>query len=154
MPQQMEGDNPLGPAPAPATPAPVGDTAPDPGVRRLDYRELVDEVATWSGLDFDRATSVAGATVTVLARTLGEDDRRRLLDALPPELYEDADVTTPFDGDGAEEFVQEITRLAHRPPEQGHLQAQAVLGAIAAQDEGLLASLHTPSWLDELTGIR
>jgi pterin-4a-carbinolamine dehydratase len=147
IPDQRPASEPARPTHAP----PVGDTAPDPGALRLRYRELVEEAGAWAGVEFDQAKGAARATVTVLARALSTGDRDRLIEALPAELFEGQDVTAPYDGEGSAGFVREVAALAQRPPEQARLQAQAVLGAIAAQDARLLPSLDLPSGLDELT---
>jgi pterin-4a-carbinolamine dehydratase len=135
----------------PRRPPPTGDTAPDAGALRLRYRELVTSAAEQAGVDFDTAREAGRATVSVLARMLDEADRRRLLDVVPAELTEGQDVSTPIPRRDAIGFVREVGGLLRCPPEQCRMRAQAVLGAIAAQDRDVLGALHLPDGLAELT---
>jgi pterin-4a-carbinolamine dehydratase len=135
----------------PRRPPPAGDTAPDTGALRLRYRELVTSAATQVGVDFGTAREAGRATVSVLARMLDESDRRRLLDAVPAELTEGQDVSTPIPRRDAVGFVREVGELLRCPPEQCRMRAQAVFGAITAQDREILGALHLPDSLAELT---
>ncbi|MET0417634.1 MAG: DUF2267 domain-containing protein [Actinoplanes sp.] len=135
----------------PRRPPPTEDTAPDTGALRLRYRELVTSAAEQIGVDFDTAREAGRAAVSVLARMLDEADRRRLLDAVPAELTEGQDLSTPMRRSDAIGFVREVSGLLRCPPEQGRMRAQAVLGAIAAQDRDVLGTLHLPEGLAELT---
>jgi uncharacterized protein (DUF2267 family)/pterin-4a-carbinolamine dehydratase len=110
----------------------------------MEYRELLAAIGRMTGLDAGRARAAAEATLTTLARTLDEDDRRTLIDALPPELTDDFPMDRPGN-DGTEEgFVRQAALLGRRPPEQARVRAQAVLAAVAEQDPELVARLHIP----------
>jgi hypothetical protein len=149
--------------PAPAGPAPAEPSWPrwDPdelGVPTeesppvIRYRDLVAEVARRTGLEFELARRAAEATVTVLAWTLRDYDRRRLLDAVPTELHDDYP-TEPPDSHLTTDlpsFVREVARLAHRTPEQARYQAQVVLHALAERNRGLIESLALPADIREL----
>ena len=135
----------------PHRPPPTGDTAADQGALRLRYRELVTSAAEQAGVDFDTARDAGRATVSVLARALGQADRRRLLEAVPAELTEGLDLTTPIPRTDTIGFIREVGGLLHDPPEQCRLRAQAILAAIAEQDPEFLGSLSLPAGLVELT---
>ncbi|NRQ30295.1 DUF2267 domain-containing protein [Nonomuraea sp. NN258] len=97
-----------------------------------------------TGLDSGRARAAAEATLTALARALDDDDRRVLIDALPPELTDDFPMDRPGN-DGTEEgIVRQAGLLGRRPPEEARLRAQAVLAAVKEQDPELVARLHIP----------
>jgi pterin-4a-carbinolamine dehydratase len=156
MAKEMEGDNrpqePPQPDPAwPQRPPSTRDSGPDTGALRLRYRELVTSAAEQAGIDFDAAREAGRATVSVLARMVEEPGRGRLLDAVPAELTQGQDVSTPIPRRDAIGFVREVGALLHCPPEQSRMRAQAVLGAIAAQDRDVLDALHLPDELADLT---
>ncbi|WP_052422355.1 DUF2267 domain-containing protein [Nonomuraea candida] len=110
----------------------------------MEYRELLHAIGRMTGLEAGPARAAAEATLTTLARTLDEDDRRLLIDALPPELTDDFPMDRPGN-DGTEEgFVRQAALLGRRPPEQARLRAQAVLAAVAEQEPELVARLHIP----------
>ncbi|RVX45872.1 pterin-4a-carbinolamine dehydratase [Nonomuraea polychroma] len=110
----------------------------------MEYRELLAAIGRMTGLDAGPARAAAEATLTTLARTLEDEDRQRLIEALPPELTDDFPMDHPR-SDGTEEgFVRQAALLGHRPPEQARLRAQAVLAAVAEQDPELVARLHIP----------
>ncbi|NUR93448.1 MAG: DUF2267 domain-containing protein [Nonomuraea sp.] len=110
----------------------------------MEYRELLASIGRMTGLGAGPARAAAEATLTTLARTLDEEDRRELIDALPPELTDDFPMDHPRN-DGTEEgFVRQAALLGRRPPEQARLRAQAVLAAVAEQDPELVARLHIP----------
>jgi pterin-4a-carbinolamine dehydratase/uncharacterized protein (DUF2267 family) len=137
----------------PSRPRPTPDrlgTAPpdDPLVRR--YREVVGEIGRRIGIGFEEARSAAEATVTVTARALGEDDRRRFLDKLPPELHDDFAVNVPYPPRGMAGFVEEVGRISHREPEVARIQAHAVLSVLAEEDHELMDSVHLPDTVLEL----
>ncbi|GAA4607324.1 pterin-4a-carbinolamine dehydratase [Actinoplanes octamycinicus] len=134
----------------PRRPPPTGDTSPDTGALRLRYRELVTAAAEQVRVDFDTAREAGQATVSVLARLLDDEDRRRLLDVVPAQLTDGQDVSTPLPGRNAISFVEEVSGLLGCPPEQSRMRVQAVLGAITAQDRDVLGSLHLPDELAEL----
>ncbi|MFY1636668.1 DUF2267 domain-containing protein [Solwaraspora sp. WMMB335] len=150
---------PAAPAPPrPSRPTSDGDTASDPHVLRLRYRELVSEVSARTGLDFDQAKTTALATVATLARALGNDDRRRLLESLPAELSGEVPVVSDTDGtdtgrrpDDLAGFAHDVAALAGQFPEQAQQRAQAVLSAIADQDGDLIDNLALPPGLAGLT---
>lgn len=127
-----------------------GDTAPDTGSLRLRYRELVTYAAEQIGVDFDTAREAGRATVSVLARMVEDADRRRMLDVVPAELTDGPDVSTTLQPTDTIGFVRAVSALLGCPPEQGRMRAQAILGAIAAQDRDVLDVLHLPDWLTEL----
>ncbi len=141
-----------GPA-EPSRPRPTANrlgTAPpnDPPVRR--YREMVGEVGRRIGVGFDEARSAAEATVTVTARALGIDDRRRFLDRLPGELHNSFAVDVPYPPRGLAGFVEEVGRISHQEPEVARIQAQAVLSVLAEEDRDLVDSVHLPAELRDL----
>ncbi len=137
------GGGPPSPAPTPPDlPRPSATEAPEPGPVR--YRDLVSDVARRTGLDFDAAKQAAEATVTVLARALGEPDRQRLLAAVPAELHDDYPVELPDRREDLASFVGEVARIAHGTPEQARYRAQAVLTALGERAPDLVASLHLP----------
>ncbi|GAA2862893.1 DUF2267 domain-containing protein [Nonomuraea rubra] len=110
----------------------------------VEYRELLRAIGRMTGLAAGPARAAAEATLTTLARTLDEADRRELIDALPPELTDDFPMDRPGN-DGTEEgFVRQAALLGRRPPEQARIRAQAVLAAVAEQDPALVARLHIP----------
>ncbi|MBO0871080.1 MAG: DUF2267 domain-containing protein [Micromonosporaceae bacterium] len=122
------------------TPDRLGTAPPnDPLPRR--YREVVGEVARRIGLGTDAARSATDATVAVTARLLGEDDRNRFLDRLPPELGNgtEADATHEL-GD----FIAEVARISNSEPEVAAVRAQAVLSVLADEDRELMESLALP----------
>ncbi|WP_433305156.1 DUF2267 domain-containing protein [Actinoplanes sp. CA-030573] len=142
------------PAPEPAwprRPPPTGDNTPDTGALRLRYRELVTSAADQIGADFDTARDAARATVAVLARTVDEAGRRRLLDVVPAELTQEQDLSTPLGQADVIGFVREVSEQLHCPPEQGRRRAEAVFLAITEQSPGVLGELHLPDELEELT---
>jgi pterin-4a-carbinolamine dehydratase len=142
------------PEPAPTWPRRPGlpdDSSPDVGAVRLRYRELVTSAAEHMGTDFDAAREASRATVSVLARLLEEADRRRLLDAVPAELTQGQDLSTPTQRRDVVGFVQEVSGALHCPPDQARIRAQAVLLSIAAQNADVLESLHLPQDAAELT---
>jgi hypothetical protein len=107
-----------------------------------------------TGLEFDLARRAAEATITVLACTLDDADRRRLLDAVPTELHddyptEDSDLA-PDPPTDLPSFVREVARLAHRTPEQARYQAQVVLNAVAERNRGLIEPMALPADIREL----
>jgi pterin-4a-carbinolamine dehydratase len=139
------------PAAAPERPVhdpPLGDQAPDPGVLRLRYRELVGGTAARTGRSFEEAKELARATVTVLARSLDDDDRERLIEAVPAELLEGQDLSPDRTVREATPFVRAVADLAGRPPEAARLGAQAVLATIREQAPPMWT---TPPGLAELT---
>ncbi|MGP4095969.1 DUF2267 domain-containing protein [Nonomuraea sp. KM90] len=110
----------------------------------MEYQELLASIGRMTGLGSGPARAAAEATLTTLARTLDEEDRRELIDALPPELTNDFPMDRPGN-DGTEEgFVRQAALLGRRPPEQARTRAQAVLAALAEQDPELVARLHIP----------
>ncbi|MFI9595717.1 DUF2267 domain-containing protein [Nonomuraea sp. NPDC052265] len=110
----------------------------------MEYRALLASIGRMTGLGAGPARAAAEATLTTLARTLDDDDRRELIEALPPELTDDFPMDHPRN-DGTEEgFVRQAALLGRRPPEQARLRAQAVLAAVAEQDPELIARLHIP----------
>jgi uncharacterized protein (DUF2267 family)/pterin-4a-carbinolamine dehydratase len=110
----------------------------------MEYRELLASIGRMTGLESGPARAAAEATLTTLARSLDEEDRRELIDALPPELTDDFPMDHPGN-DGTEEgFIRQATLLGRRPPEQTRIRAQAVLAAVAEQDPELVARLHIP----------
>jgi hypothetical protein len=144
--RKLRANTPGGPPPAAPT-APqvprVKDTGPaEPG--RVRYRDLVSDVARRTGLSFDDAKQAAEATVTVLARALGEPDRQRLLDAVPTELHDDYAVELPDRREDLRSFVGEVARIARGTPEEARYRAQAVLTALGERAPDLVASLHLP----------
>lgn len=128
-------------------PAEVGVPSWEPA--EVAYRDLVAEVAHRARLDFDAARPAAAATIAVLARSLGDADRERLLDALPAQLHGgDADGRSrPGDLPG---FLAEIAAITGRPPDQARYQAQATLSALADRAAELVASFELPPDLREL----
>jgi uncharacterized protein (DUF2267 family) len=134
--------------PGPAWPRPVPEPPPAPGVR---YRELVSEVGRRTGLDFDHACQAAEATVTVLARALADADRQRLLRAVPAELHDDYAVDVPSPQPRTlDQFIAQVSRIAHRPADQTRYEAQAVLSTLAQQDHDLIESLDLPPAVRDL----
>jgi pterin-4a-carbinolamine dehydratase/uncharacterized protein (DUF2267 family) len=110
----------------------------------MEYRELLASIGRMTGLEAGPARAAAEATLTTLARTLDDEDRRELIEALPPELTDDFPMDHPRN-DGTEEgFVRQAALLGRRPPEQARLRVQAVLAAVAEQDPELIARLHIP----------
>jgi uncharacterized protein (DUF2267 family)/pterin-4a-carbinolamine dehydratase len=141
------------PTAEPSRPKPNPDrlgTAPpsDPLVRR--YREVVGEVGRRIGVGFEEARSAAEATVTVTARALGIDDRRRFLDRLPPELHDSFAVDVPYPPRGTAGFIEEVGRISHRDPAVARVQAQAVLSVLAEQDHELVDAVHLPDTVRDL----
>jgi hypothetical protein len=61
----------------------------------LRYRDFVQDVGQRIGLEFDEARAAAEATMTVLAQSLSDADRQRLLDQLPGELCDDDPAGVP-----------------------------------------------------------
>ncbi|MFC4109290.1 DUF2267 domain-containing protein [Micromonospora zhanjiangensis] len=143
-------------APAPERPWPLPD--PDPAgtapgaVAVVQYRQLVHDVARHSGVDFDQARAAAEATVLALAQALEPAGREQLLDAVPPELGDDPRLATTNRRTDLAGFLDEVARLSGRTPEQARYQAQATLGALAAQDPDLVDSLELPTALTDLLG--
>jgi uncharacterized protein (DUF2267 family) len=119
----------------------------------VGYRELVGDVSRRTGVDFREAKVGTEATVLVLARALDEDDRQRLLQAVPMSLHD----VTPVDGIERHQdlpgFLAEVARISGRPPEQARYQAQATLAALATRDGSLVASLHLPEGLRDLLDL-
>ncbi|PZG21756.1 DUF2267 domain-containing protein [Nonomuraea aridisoli] len=110
----------------------------------MEYREMLHAIGRMTGLEAGRARAAAEATLTALARSLDEDDRRELVDALPPELTNDFALDRPRNDGTQEGFVRQVALLGRRPPEQARIRAQAVLAALAEQDPGLVARLRIP----------
>lgn len=114
------------------------------------YKELLTSVSKMTGLDSGSARAAAEATVTALARALPEEDKRRLLAELPPQLYNDFPLATEKRDWDQAEFVRVVSLLGRRTPEQARLRAQAVLTAIAEQDRELLDGLPLPEAVREM----
>ncbi|MEQ4305848.1 DUF2267 domain-containing protein [Plantactinospora sp. B6F1] len=151
-----ESGAPVVPPPSPAerpTPAPdalVGTTTTDVPV--IGYRDLVSDIGRRAGIDFEQARAAAGATVVALARALDTADRQRLLDAVPNQVHDDGALAAANQRRDLAGFLDEVARLTHRSPEQARYQAQATLGALAAQDGALIDSLNLPPELRDLLG--
>jgi pterin-4a-carbinolamine dehydratase/uncharacterized protein (DUF2267 family) len=141
------------PAPAerswPAT-ASTPDRRPDGDVP-IRYRDFVTEVARLTGVDFDRAKISAEATITALARNMADNDRDRLLAALPTELHDDFAVRVDYHPNDLAGFLDQVGRIAHLTPEQARLQAQAVLATLVAHDPTLIGPLGLPPDIQDLT---
>ncbi|TDC77848.1 DUF2267 domain-containing protein [Micromonospora sp. KC606] len=146
-----------GPAPPATAVVTTGRPRPDPGqstpeVTPMGYRELVDEVSRRAGVDFRTAKVGAEATVLALAWALGEQERARLLAAVPVSLHD----VVPFDGIERHRdlpgFLAEVGRISGRSPEQARYQAEATLAALAAHDGDLVGSLDVPDGLRDLLG--
>ncbi|AVT28532.1 MULTISPECIES: DUF2267 domain-containing protein [unclassified Plantactinospora] len=148
-----------GPTTAPPAPAERPMPAPDELVGTttaevpvIAYRDLVSDIGRRAGVDFEQARAAAGATVAALARALDTADRQRLLDAVPNQLHDDGAMAAGDRRRDLAGFLDEVARSTHRSPEQARYQAQATLSALAAQDGGLIDSLHLPPELRELLG--
>ena len=147
-----------GPAPPPAgtpqqewplrRPEPDGQLQPVP----IGYRDLVSEVERRTGVDFQQARDGAGATVVALARALREQDRERLLAAVPTELTQGRRTEADPPREDLDGFLTEVARISGRTPEQARYQAEATLAALADQDADLLGSLDVPAGLRQLLG--
>jgi uncharacterized protein (DUF2267 family)/pterin-4a-carbinolamine dehydratase len=133
-------------------PDPERSTAAPGGGAVIQYRQLVDDVRQRTGVDFDQARDAAEATVLTLARALDPAGRERLLDAVPTELRDDPEMAVGNRRHDLAGFLDEVARLTNRTPEQARYQAQATLGALAAQDPDLVGSLGLPPELGDLLG--
>ncbi|MFY1670927.1 DUF2267 domain-containing protein [Plantactinospora sp. WMMB334] len=148
-----ERGGPTTPPPTPAErPGPTPDdlTGTATEVAVIGYRDLVADIGRRAGVDFEQARAAAEATVAALARALETDDRQRLLDAVPNQLYDDAALATGNRRRDLAGFLDEVARLTHRSPEQARYQAQATLSALASADDGLIGSLELPTELRDL----
>ncbi|WP_395104156.1 DUF2267 domain-containing protein [Actinomadura sp. SCN-SB] len=114
------------------------------------YQELLESVSRKADLDTADAREAAEATVTTLARTLPHPERDQFMDVLPGELRRDVPERDPVRRLDQREFVQEVSALEDRPPEQARVRAQAVLSTLADQEPGLIEDLHVPEDLREL----
>lgn len=117
----------------------------------VGYRDLVGEVTRRARLDFEAARAATAATVTALARSLGEADRRRLLEATPAELHLDG-TGQPLPGSGLGGFLDAVAQMSRLPREQARYHAQAALSALADRAGDLVASLELAPELRELFG--
>jgi pterin-4a-carbinolamine dehydratase len=149
----------------------IGLSVDQPG--QIRYRDLVADVADRLRLDFEQARRVVEATVTALAQVVDGGDRRRLLDAVPSSLTDEAQTEAqteaateagatdggPTDGrptDSAHpprtvpDFVDRVARRADRPAEQARHEAQATMGALVERDRELIDSLNLPVEIGEL----
>jgi pterin-4a-carbinolamine dehydratase len=161
-----EGPPPAGPH-KPVPTQPIGGTPPRPGpswprwrpavvgLRAenptwLRYRELVSEIGRRVDLDFDHARLATEATTTVVARALDKDNRRRFLDGVPMELHDDYAINVPYDPQDLSGFVNQVSRIVHREPDQARYQAQAVLSTMAEQDHDLIDSIELPDYVRDL----
>jgi pterin-4a-carbinolamine dehydratase/uncharacterized protein (DUF2267 family) len=143
--------------PIPPTPAPPGEQWPvDPpdvydqhpgGVR---YRDFVQDVGHRIGLGFDDARRATEATVTVLAQSLPDLERQRLLDQLPGLLRDEEPAGVPRRERGLPDLLDEIARLAGGPTDQARYRAQAVLSALGEWNRDLVESLELPAGGEDL----
>jgi hypothetical protein len=74
----------------------------------MEYRELLAAIGRMTGLDAGPARAAAEATLTTLARTLEDEDRQQLIEALPPEPTDDFPLDHPRN-DGTEEGCAPLT---------------------------------------------
>ncbi|MFI7607772.1 4a-hydroxytetrahydrobiopterin dehydratase [Micromonospora sp. NPDC049366] len=120
------------------------------GATSVGYQDLVENVRRRAGVDFRTAKVGAEATVLVLAFSLGQAERQRLLAAVPQSLHD------VLPADGVKEsrdlpgFLAEVGRISGNTPEQARYQAAATLAALADADGDLIESLHVPESLREL----
>ncbi|HEX5595473.1 MAG TPA: DUF2267 domain-containing protein [Micromonosporaceae bacterium] len=142
------------PPPAAATPPlmdpAVSDLPAGEGFTPLRYRELVENVRRRARLDFEQARRAAEATVIALARALDDQDRQRLLEAVPPALRNDYPVVTPRQPCTLTGFLDDVARMTLHSREQARYQAQAALNALAEQSGDLVESLDIPTDIRDL----
>jgi pterin-4a-carbinolamine dehydratase len=124
---------------------------PEPEMLTVRYRDLINEVGRRARLDFDRAHLDAEATVTVLARALNELDRQRLLVRTPTELHSRFAVNVPYHPVTLAGFLDDVSKITHRSPDQARYLAQTVLNVLLEQDHELIDSLDLPPDLRDLT---
>lgn len=134
--------------PLPLPDDPTASTAPTGAV--ITYRDLVADVGRRAGVDFDQARAAAEATVAALAQALDEDDRQRLLDAVPNQLRDERALTFGDRRRDLAGFLNEVARLTRQSPERARYQAQATLSALAERDPELVDSLDLPAELRDL----
>jgi pterin-4a-carbinolamine dehydratase len=125
--------------------------SPDEFMGLIQYREFVTAVAEHANLDFDSARAAAEATFTALARTLSWPARQLLLRTLPAELHDDFAINVPYYPRSLAGFVNQISRILHRPPDQARYQAHVVISTFAQQAADLVAALGLPEYLGEMT---
>lgn len=114
------------------------------------YQQFLEAISRMTELDFDVARTVGRAALVTLAGQLPGDDRRRLLDALPTDLRQGMVVSgapTQLDDVG---FVQTVSRLSSRPPEEAWLLTHASFAALAEEDPGLVRGMTLSGGLQEL----
>ncbi|MFC0864323.1 DUF2267 domain-containing protein [Sphaerimonospora cavernae] len=116
----------------------------------IHYSEMLSSISEMTGLDSQSARTAADATLAVLARTLDEPERRRLLEVLPGQIPGAFPLTDEPRQRTEADFVTEVSRLERRPPEQARLHTQAVLTTLKEQEPELVAELHLSG---ELHGI-
>jgi len=143
-----------GPAPPPAgatrSPRPLPEQGAGSEATPLGYHALVNDVVRRVGTDFRTAKVGVESTVLVLAWALGEEERQRLLSAVPTKLHS----VVPVDGIERHRelpgFLAEVARISGRTPEQARYQAEATVAALADHDGDLIESLHVPDGLRDL----
>lgn len=114
------------------------------------YQHFLEAISRMTELDFDDARAVGRAALVTLAGQLPGDERRRLLDALSADLRHGMAVSgapTQLDDVG---FVQTVSRLSSRPPEEAWLLTHAAFAALAEEDPGLVRGLSLSESLREL----
>ena len=114
------------------------------------YQQFLEAISRTTELDFDEAHAVGQAALATLAGQLPQDDRSRLLDALPTDLRQQI----PTSGAPAQlddvGFIQAVSQLSRRPVEEAWLLTHGVFAALAEQDPELVRGLALPGRLQDL----
>jgi pterin-4a-carbinolamine dehydratase len=131
-------------------PSAIG-ASPDDHMGLIQYREFVIAVSRRTDLDFDHARAAAEATITALARALSWPARQLLLRVVPTELHDDFAINVPYHPQSLAGFIEQISRMVHRPADQARYEAHAVIATLAEQAPDLVGALGLPDYLRDLT---
>ncbi|WP_007025865.1 DUF2267 domain-containing protein [Saccharomonospora iraqiensis] len=109
----------------------------------MKYQDLIESVRTDARLDSnDHARETVSAVLTTVAHGIPPEDRTRLAEALPGSLESAAEVPGPREPRDGAGVVTEIGRRLDVEAERARYLAQAVFGALRANDPELADRLH------------
>ncbi len=109
----------------------------------MKYQDLIESVRTDARLDSnEQARGTVSAVLTTVAHGIPPEDRTRLAEALPGSLESTAEVPGPRQPRDGAEVVTEIGRRLGVAAERARYLAQAVFGALRANDPELADRIH------------